>query len=94
MDDIKNFIQQKLIEKCNREGISIDQVILFFPLSNFRSKTFLQTKHVIYQSLHMLLAGLKGQLFKSKRLSLLSLCILKKKLIYKETNTDSFFTQI
>ena len=28
--DIKNFIQQKLIEKCNREGISIDQVILFF----------------------------------------------------------------
>ena len=28
--DIKNFIQQKLIEKCNWEGISIDQVILFF----------------------------------------------------------------
>ena len=27
--DIKNFIQQKLIEKYNREGILIDQVILF-----------------------------------------------------------------
>ena len=39
----------------------------------------------------MLLAGLKGQILKSKRLSLLSLCILKKRLIHKETNTDSFF---
>ena len=84
-------MDEKLIEKCNREGIKIDQVILFFSLSNFRSKTFLQTKHVIYQSLHMLLAGLKGQILKSKRFSLLSLCILKKRLIHKETNTDSFF---
>ena len=41
--DVKNFIQQKLIEKCNRGGISIDQVILFF-LSEFRSKTFLQNQ--------------------------------------------------
>ena len=43
MPDIKNFIQQKLIEKCNREGISIDQVISFF-LSELRSKTFLQNQ--------------------------------------------------
>ena len=28
--NVKNFIQQKLTEKCNREEISIDQVILFF----------------------------------------------------------------
>ena len=56
--DTKKFIQQKLIEKCDREGISIDKVILFFH-SKFKSKTFLQTKHVIDQSLHMLLASLK-----------------------------------
>ena len=53
-----DFIQQKLIEKCDREGISIDEVIYFF-LSDSRSKSFLLTKHVIYQSQHMLLAGLR-----------------------------------
>ena len=46
--DTRDFIEQKLIEKCNREGISIDEVIYFF--SKSRSKTFLQTKHVVYQS--------------------------------------------
>ena len=53
-----DFIQQKLIEKCDREGISIDEVIYFF-LSDSRSKSFLLTKHVIYQSQNMLLAGLR-----------------------------------
>ena len=53
-----DFIQQKLIQKCDREGISIDEVIYFF-LSDSRSKSFLLTKHVIYQSQHMLLAGLR-----------------------------------
>ena len=28
--DTKDFIRQKLSEKCDREGISIDKVILFF----------------------------------------------------------------
>ena len=44
IDDIINkhpstddFIPQKLIEKCDREGISIEKVIFFF-LSKFRSK--------------------------------------------------------
>ena len=46
--DIKDFIEQKLIEKCNRERISIDEVIYFF--SKSKSKTFLQAKHVVYQS--------------------------------------------
>ena len=46
--DTRDFIEQKLIEKYNREGISIDQVIYFF--SKSRGKTFLQTKHVVYQS--------------------------------------------
>ena len=46
--DIRDFIEQKLIEKCNRERISIDEVIYFF--SKSKSKTFLQTKHVVYQS--------------------------------------------
>ena len=45
--DTNVFIQQKLFEWCDREEIPIDKVILFF-LSMFRSKTFLQTKHVIY----------------------------------------------
>ena len=45
-------MQWKLIEKCDREGISIDEVGL-------EAKTFLQTKHVTYQSQHMLLVGLK-----------------------------------
>ena len=41
-----------------REAISIDKVICFLLIS-LGAKTFLQTKHVIYQSQHMLLAGLK-----------------------------------
>ena len=28
-----NFIQQKLNEKCDREGISIDRIICFFLIS-------------------------------------------------------------
>ena len=43
-----DFIQQKLTEKCDREGILIDEAVFF--LSKSRSKTFLQTKHFIYQS--------------------------------------------
>ena len=35
----RDFIEQKLIEKCNREGLSMDQVIYFF--SKYKSKTFL-----------------------------------------------------
>ena len=31
--NINDFIQGKLIEKCDREGISIDQVIYFFLVS-------------------------------------------------------------
>ena len=50
--NINNFIQRKLIEKCDREEISIDEVSL-------EPKPFLQTKHVVYQSQDMLLAGLK-----------------------------------
>ena len=55
--DTNDLIQQKLNEKCDREGISIDKVICFFNKS--RSKKFSQTKHVIYQSQHVLLPGLK-----------------------------------
>ena len=50
--NINNFIQRKLIEKCDREEISIDEVSL-------EPKPFLQTKHGVYQSQDMLLAGLK-----------------------------------
>ena len=50
--NINNFIQRKLIEKCDREEISIDEVSL-------EPKPFLQTKHVVYQSQDVLLAGLK-----------------------------------
>ena len=50
--NINNFIQRKLIEKCDREEISIDEASL-------EPKPFLQTKHVVYQSQDMLLAGLK-----------------------------------
>ena len=49
---VNDFIQWKLIEKCDREGISIDEVSL-------EAKTFLQTKLVIYQSQHLLLVGLR-----------------------------------
>ena len=40
------YIQQKLYEKCDREGIPIDKVILFFWVS-LQAKTVLQTKHII-----------------------------------------------
>ena len=67
-----DFIQQKLIEKCGREGISIDEVANFF-LSKSRRKKFLETKHYIYQSQHMLLAGLR-----------MSLVLLKGGLVYAQ----------
>ena len=50
--NINDFTQRKLIEKCDREGISIDEVSL-------ESKTFLQTKYDIYQSQNMLLVVLR-----------------------------------
>ena len=44
--DTKECTQQKLQEKCGREVILIDMVIIFF--SKFSEvKTFLQTKHII-----------------------------------------------
>ena len=52
--DTRDFIQQKLIEKCNREGISINKV--FFLFASLEAKHFYKAKHVIYQSQHMLLA--------------------------------------
>ena len=42
----KEYIQQRLYGKCDREGIPIDNVILYF-LAILEAKTFLQTKHVI-----------------------------------------------
>ena len=36
--NINDFIQRKIIEKCDRKGISVDEVSFF---SKFRSKTFL-----------------------------------------------------
>ena len=51
-----DFIQQKLIEKCNRERISIDEVNYL----SLEAKTFLQTKHVIQQSQRVLLVGLRA----------------------------------
>ena len=50
--NINDFTQRKLIEKCDHEGISIDEVSL-------ESKTFLQTKYDIYQSQNMLLVVLR-----------------------------------
>ena len=49
--NINDFIRRKVIEKCDREVISIDEVRL-------EANAFLQTKHVIYKSQHMLLVGL------------------------------------
>ena len=44
--DTKEYIQKKLQEKSEREGILIDVAIFFF--SKFSEvKTFLQTKHII-----------------------------------------------
>ena len=51
--NINHFIQQKLIV-CERRNIY--RWGTFF--SKFRRKTFLQTKHIIYQSQHMVLVGL------------------------------------
>ena len=45
-------IEQKLNEKCDRKGISIDQVINFFNKSR-------SNLSMLYQSQHTLLAGLK-----------------------------------
>ena len=51
MDDIiieysntKEYIQQKLYEKSDREGTPIDKVIF---LASLEVKTYLQTKHII-----------------------------------------------
>ena len=46
------ILYNKLVEKCDREGIAIDEVSL-------EAKAILQTKHVIYQSQNMLLVGLR-----------------------------------
>ena len=50
--NINDFVQRKLIKKFDRERISIDEVSL-------KAKTFLQTKHAIYQCKHTLLVGLR-----------------------------------
>lgn len=42
--NIKNVLQQTLIEKCNRKGISIDEVVFHFFLNEFRSKTLLKSQ--------------------------------------------------
>ena len=55
------FIQKKLIEKCDREGISIDEVIYFF-LVNLEAKTFLQTNHMLLVGLRASFVLLKGGL--------------------------------
>ena len=45
----KEYIQQKLQEKCEREGILIDMVIFSGFFSKFSEvKTFLQTKHNVF----------------------------------------------
>ena len=67
-----DFIKQKLIEKSDREGTSIDEVIYFFSVS-LEAKTFLLTNHVIYQSQDMLLAGLR-----------MSFVLLKRGLVYAQ----------
>ena len=47
--DTKEYIQQKLQKKCEREGILIDMVIFSVFLSKFSEvKTFLQTKHITF----------------------------------------------
>ena len=50
--NINDFIQWKLIEKCDRGRISIDEVS---PVAT----PFLKTKHVIYQSQDILLIGFR-----------------------------------
>ena len=44
--DTKEYIQQKLQEKSEREGILIDTVIIIFISKFSEAKTFLQTKHI------------------------------------------------
>ena len=38
--NIKNVLQQTLIEKCNRKGISIDEVVFHFFLTSLEAKHF------------------------------------------------------
>ena len=45
--DTKEYIQQKLQEKCEREGILIDTAMFMFLGKSSELKTFLQTKHII-----------------------------------------------
>ena len=53
--DVKNFIQQKLIEKYNRER-NINRPSNFVFIASLEAKHFYKIKHVIYRSQHMLLA--------------------------------------
>ena len=87
--NINNFIQRNLIEKCDREEISIDEVRL-------EPKPFLQTKHVLYQSQDMLLADLN--MFYQERPSL---CISKgiqlvysKEFTFKITKRDFLYINL
>ena len=66
--DTKDFIRQKLSEKCDREGISIDKVILFFYRVQKENIFTNQACHILKSTL--LLAGLKVQFFNQKRLGL------------------------
>ena len=43
----KEYIQQKLYEKCDREGIPTDKVILLLLLFFLASLEAIQTKHII-----------------------------------------------
>ena len=51
--DTRDFTEQKLIEKCNREEISIDEVIYFLVIlkaKHFLKPTLLYIKASIYYS--------------------------------------------
>ena len=52
--NIKGFIQPKLIEKCNSEGMSTDEVRF---LVSLEAKHFYKPS-MLYQSQHILLVGL------------------------------------
>ena len=43
----KEYIQQKLYEKCDREGIPTDKVILLLLFFFLASLEAIQTKHII-----------------------------------------------
>ena len=43
----KEYIQQKLYEKCDREGIPTDKVILLLSFFFLASLEAIQTKHII-----------------------------------------------